>query len=131
MSMLFTLLSKSGQVRLQKAQMATASSKNRESLIGDIRMTTSTLCWLSVHPDVYYYIPPPVNELMYSYSITGYQLQISCIHHLLHFHPDFWFCTHSNDAPGNRAMENLLDALLQRPGFGTKCMEKEEEDNST
>uniref|UniRef100_A0A671VNP6 P-type phospholipid transporter n=1 Tax=Sparus aurata TaxID=8175 RepID=A0A671VNP6_SPAAU len=36
----------------------------------------------------------------------------------------------SNDAPGNPAMENLLEALLDRPGFGTKCMEKEEEDNS-
>ncbi|KAM4628696.1 phospholipid-transporting ATPase ABCA1 [Polymixia lowei] len=35
----------------------------------------------------------------------------------------------SNDAPGNPAIENLLDALLDRPGFGTKCMEKE--DNST
>ncbi|XP_054459181.1 phospholipid-transporting ATPase ABCA1 [Anoplopoma fimbria] len=37
----------------------------------------------------------------------------------------------SNDAPGNPAMENLLEALLDQPGFGTKCMEKEEEDNST
>ncbi|XP_070816442.1 phospholipid-transporting ATPase ABCA1 isoform X1 [Chaetodon trifascialis] len=37
----------------------------------------------------------------------------------------------SNDAPGNPAMENLLEALLDPPGFGTKCMEKEEEDNST
>ncbi|KAM9761903.1 phospholipid-transporting ATPase ABCA1 isoform 1-T1 [Menidia menidia] len=37
----------------------------------------------------------------------------------------------SNDDPGNRAMENLLEALLDQPGFGTKCMEKEEEDNST
>uniref|UniRef100_A0A671VMG5 P-type phospholipid transporter n=1 Tax=Sparus aurata TaxID=8175 RepID=A0A671VMG5_SPAAU len=27
----------------------------------------------------------------------------------------------SNDAPGNPAMENLLEALLDRPGFGTKC----------
>ncbi|XP_028258937.1 ATP-binding cassette sub-family A member 1 [Parambassis ranga] len=35
----------------------------------------------------------------------------------------------SNDAPGNPAMENLLEALLDQPGFGTKCME--EEDNST
>ncbi|XP_056132314.1 phospholipid-transporting ATPase ABCA1 [Lampris incognitus] len=35
----------------------------------------------------------------------------------------------SNDAPGEPAMENLLDALLDRPGFGTKCMEQE--DNST
>ncbi|CAN9500931.1 unnamed protein product [Ophioblennius macclurei] len=33
----------------------------------------------------------------------------------------------SHDAPGNPAMENLLDALLDQPGFGTKCMEKEEE----
>ncbi|XP_070764458.1 phospholipid-transporting ATPase ABCA1 [Enoplosus armatus] len=37
----------------------------------------------------------------------------------------------SNDAPGNSAMENLLEALLDQPGFGTKCMEKEQEDNST
>ncbi|XP_041647195.1 phospholipid-transporting ATPase ABCA1 isoform X1 [Cheilinus undulatus] len=37
----------------------------------------------------------------------------------------------SHDAPGNPAMDNLLEALLDRPGFGTKCMEKEEEDNST
>uniref|UniRef100_A0A8C2XHY4 P-type phospholipid transporter n=1 Tax=Cyclopterus lumpus TaxID=8103 RepID=A0A8C2XHY4_CYCLU len=27
----------------------------------------------------------------------------------------------SNDAPGNPAMENLLEALLDQPGFGTKC----------
>ncbi|GLD49893.1 ATP-binding cassette sub-family A member 1-like protein [Lates japonicus] len=37
----------------------------------------------------------------------------------------------SNDAPGNPAMENLLEALLDQPGFGTKCMETEGEDNST
>ncbi|XP_056234951.1 phospholipid-transporting ATPase ABCA1 isoform X2 [Seriola aureovittata] len=37
----------------------------------------------------------------------------------------------SNDAPGNPAMENLQEALLDKPGFGTKCMETEEEDNST
>uniref|UniRef100_A0A3Q2D7H1 P-type phospholipid transporter n=1 Tax=Cyprinodon variegatus TaxID=28743 RepID=A0A3Q2D7H1_CYPVA len=37
----------------------------------------------------------------------------------------------SNDAPGNPAMENLLEALLDQPGFGTKCMDKEEELNST
>ncbi|XP_038571463.1 phospholipid-transporting ATPase ABCA1 isoform X1 [Micropterus salmoides] len=37
----------------------------------------------------------------------------------------------SNDAPGNPAMENLLEALLDLPGFGTKCMDKEEEDNRT
>ncbi|KAK5607825.1 ATP-binding cassette sub- A member 1 [Crenichthys baileyi] len=37
----------------------------------------------------------------------------------------------SNDAPGNPAMENLLEALLDQPGFGTRCMEREEEDNST
>lgn len=35
---------------------------------------------------------------------------------------------YSNDARGNPAMENLLEALLDQPGFGTKCMEKEEED---
>ncbi|XP_054608194.2 phospholipid-transporting ATPase ABCA1 isoform X2 [Nothobranchius furzeri] len=40
------------------------------------------------------------------------------------------FTFFSNDAPGNPAMENLLDALLDRPGFGTKCMEKKE-DNIT
>ncbi|XP_041861136.1 phospholipid-transporting ATPase ABCA1 isoform X2 [Melanotaenia boesemani] len=37
----------------------------------------------------------------------------------------------SMDVPGNPAMENLLEALLDRPGFGTSCMEKEEEENST
>uniref|UniRef100_A0A4W6D8R2 P-type phospholipid transporter n=1 Tax=Lates calcarifer TaxID=8187 RepID=A0A4W6D8R2_LATCA len=37
----------------------------------------------------------------------------------------------SNDAPGNPAMENLLEALLDQPGFGTKCMETDGEDNST
>ncbi|KAM4739857.1 phospholipid-transporting ATPase ABCA1 isoform 1-T1 [Anableps anableps] len=36
----------------------------------------------------------------------------------------------SNDAPGNPAMENLLEALLDQPGFGTKCMEREEEGDS-
>ncbi|XP_074524779.1 phospholipid-transporting ATPase ABCA1 isoform X2 [Halichoeres trimaculatus] len=36
----------------------------------------------------------------------------------------------SNDAPENPVMENLLEALVDQPGFGTKCMEKEEEDNS-
>ncbi|XP_037325366.2 phospholipid-transporting ATPase ABCA1 isoform X1 [Pungitius pungitius] len=41
------------------------------------------------------------------------------------------FTFFSNDAPGNPAMENLLEALLDQPGFGTKCMEKEEEENST
>ncbi|XP_068599288.1 phospholipid-transporting ATPase ABCA1 [Brachionichthys hirsutus] len=30
----------------------------------------------------------------------------------------------SNDAPGSPTMENLLKALLDQPGFGTKCMEK-------
>uniref|UniRef100_A0A8C6UK25 ABC transporter domain-containing protein n=1 Tax=Neogobius melanostomus TaxID=47308 RepID=A0A8C6UK25_9GOBI len=34
----------------------------------------------------------------------------------------------SNDAPGNPSMENLLEALLDRPGFGTKCMDKSDED---
>lgn len=38
---------------------------------------------------------------------------------------------YSNDAPGNTAVENLLEALLDQPGFGTKCMEKEEEYNNT
>uniref|UniRef100_M3ZKD5 P-type phospholipid transporter n=1 Tax=Xiphophorus maculatus TaxID=8083 RepID=M3ZKD5_XIPMA len=32
----------------------------------------------------------------------------------------------SNDDPGNPAMENLLEALLDQPGFGTKCMQREE-----
>ncbi|XP_036411124.1 phospholipid-transporting ATPase ABCA1 [Megalops cyprinoides] len=32
----------------------------------------------------------------------------------------------SNDAPENAAMKNLLDALLEPPGFGTKCMETSE-----
>ncbi|KAM3619144.1 uncharacterized protein V6R79_003683 [Siganus canaliculatus] len=32
----------------------------------------------------------------------------------------------SNDVPGNPAMENLLEALLDEPGFGTLCMEREE-----
>nr|XP_057928387.1 phospholipid-transporting ATPase ABCA1 isoform X2 [Doryrhamphus excisus] len=31
----------------------------------------------------------------------------------------------SNDAPGNQTMNNLLDALLDEPGFGTKCMKME------
>lgn len=42
-----------------------------------------------------------------------------------------WFNMCSNDAPGNPAMDNLLEALLEPPGFGTKCMEKDEEVNST
>ncbi|XP_029002815.1 phospholipid-transporting ATPase ABCA1 isoform X2 [Betta splendens] len=37
----------------------------------------------------------------------------------------------SNDAPGNPEMENLLEALLDQPGFGTRCMEMDQEDNST
>uniref|UniRef100_A0A8C7J3L6 P-type phospholipid transporter n=1 Tax=Oncorhynchus kisutch TaxID=8019 RepID=A0A8C7J3L6_ONCKI len=35
----------------------------------------------------------------------------------------------SNDAPGDPAIQNLLDALLDRPGFGTKdpqCLQEEE-----
>ncbi|CAL8309859.1 unnamed protein product [Lota lota] len=32
----------------------------------------------------------------------------------------------SNDAPGDPAIENLLEALLEQPGFGTKCLEMEE-----
>ncbi|KAJ3599928.1 hypothetical protein NHX12_033882 [Muraenolepis orangiensis] len=35
----------------------------------------------------------------------------------------------SNDAPGDPAIENLLEALLDQPGFGTKCLETE--DNSS
>uniref|UniRef100_A0A8C7ZSN6 P-type phospholipid transporter n=1 Tax=Oryzias sinensis TaxID=183150 RepID=A0A8C7ZSN6_9TELE len=37
----------------------------------------------------------------------------------------------SNDAPGNPAMENLLEALLDQPGFGTKCMEQEVGNNTS
>uniref|UniRef100_A0A8C1KJ38 Zgc:172302 n=1 Tax=Cyprinus carpio TaxID=7962 RepID=A0A8C1KJ38_CYPCA len=33
------------------------------------------------------------------------------------------FTFFSNDAPQNPAIQNLLDALLNPPGFGTKCME--------
>lgn len=29
---------------------------------------------------------------------------------------------HSNDAPESAEIQNLLDALLDPPGFGTKCM---------
>ncbi|KAM6962503.1 phospholipid-transporting ATPase ABCA1 [Aplochiton taeniatus] len=36
------------------------------------------------------------------------------------------FTFFSNDAPGTPAIENILDALLLRPGFGTKCMEHED-----
>lgn len=43
--------------------------------------------------------------------------------------PDLCFNIYSNDAPGNLAMENLLEALLDEPGFGTNCMDKEEENN--
>uniref|UniRef100_A0A8D3BI66 P-type phospholipid transporter n=1 Tax=Scophthalmus maximus TaxID=52904 RepID=A0A8D3BI66_SCOMX len=52
----------------------------------------------------------------------------------LHLQPWMYgqqFTFFSNDAPGNTAMENLLEALLDQPGFGTKCMETEEDDNST
>ncbi|MFT7798628.1 ATP-binding cassette sub-family A member 1-like isoform X2 [Arapaima gigas] len=30
----------------------------------------------------------------------------------------------SNDAPGDPKIQNLLNALLDKPGFGTKCMER-------
>lgn len=43
--------------------------------------------------------------------------------------PHYCFNIYSNDAPGNPAMENLLEALLDQPGFGTRCMEREEEDS--
>ncbi|KAJ8408338.1 hypothetical protein AAFF_G00257520 [Aldrovandia affinis] len=33
----------------------------------------------------------------------------------------------SNDAPADPAIRNLLDALLDQPGFGTKCMKTSEE----
>ncbi|XP_008404880.1 ATP-binding cassette sub-family A member 1 isoform X2 [Poecilia reticulata] len=36
----------------------------------------------------------------------------------------------SNDDPGNPAMENLQKVLLDQPGFGTKCMQREEQDNN-
>uniref|UniRef100_A0A8C2EIU1 P-type phospholipid transporter n=1 Tax=Cyprinus carpio TaxID=7962 RepID=A0A8C2EIU1_CYPCA len=36
------------------------------------------------------------------------------------------FTFFSNDAPQNPAIQNLLDALLNPPGFGTKCMEPKE-----
>ncbi|PWA21189.1 hypothetical protein CCH79_00009352 [Gambusia affinis] len=36
----------------------------------------------------------------------------------------------SNDDPGNPAIENLLEALLDQPGFGTKCMQREEPDDN-
>ncbi|XP_061831887.2 phospholipid-transporting ATPase ABCA1 isoform X4 [Nerophis lumbriciformis] len=36
----------------------------------------------------------------------------------------------SNDAPENPALENLLEALLDKPGFGTKCM-VDEDNNMT
>lgn len=54
---------------------------------------------------------------------------VSVIEHIIEefFHLRFYI--HSNDDPGNPAMENLLEALLDQPGFGTKCMEKE--DNMT
>lgn len=48
----------------------------------------------------------------------------SCDHDFNHL----LFNIYSNDARGNPAMEELLEALLDQPGFGTKCMEKEEED---
>lgn len=51
---------------------------------------------------------------------------MSCDHCFNYLLPNVF----SNDARGNPAMENLLEALLDQPGFGTKCMEKEEEDNS-
>uniref|UniRef100_A0A8C1KGF9 Zgc:172302 n=1 Tax=Cyprinus carpio TaxID=7962 RepID=A0A8C1KGF9_CYPCA len=43
------------------------------------------------------------------------------------------FTFFSNDAPQNPAIQNLLDALLNPPGFGTKCMEDTEclEENET
>uniref|UniRef100_A0AAV2KUD4 Uncharacterized protein n=1 Tax=Knipowitschia caucasica TaxID=637954 RepID=A0AAV2KUD4_KNICA len=33
------------------------------------------------------------------------------------------FTFFSHDAPGDPSMENLLEALLDQPGFGTKCMD--------
>lgn len=31
--------------------------------------------------------------------------------------------THSNDAPEDAGTQRLLDALLNKPGFGTRCMQ--------
>lgn len=31
--------------------------------------------------------------------------------------------THSNDAPEDAGTQKLLDALLNKPGFGTRCMQ--------
>lgn len=54
---------------------------------------------------------------------------VSVIEHIIEEFFHLCFYIHSNDDPGNPAMENLLEALLDQPGFGTKCMEKE--DNMT
>lgn len=35
----------------------------------------------------------------------------------------FLCCTHSNDAPEDAGTQRLLDALLNKPGFGTRCMQ--------
>ncbi|POI33213.1 hypothetical protein CIB84_003036, partial [Bambusicola thoracicus] len=35
----------------------------------------------------------------------------------------FLCCTHSNDAPEDAGTQKLLDALLNKPGFGTRCMQ--------
>lgn len=32
---------------------------------------------------------------------------------------------HSNDATDSPEIQNLIDALLDPPGFGTKCMESD------
>lgn len=40
------------------------------------------------------------------------------------------FTPHSNDAPENPEIQNLLDSLLDPPGFGTKCMESDRWDSS-
>uniref|UniRef100_A0A8C9T650 P-type phospholipid transporter n=1 Tax=Scleropages formosus TaxID=113540 RepID=A0A8C9T650_SCLFO len=37
----------------------------------------------------------------------------------------------SNDAPGDPEIHNLLDALLDNPGFGTECMERNGESRCT
>lgn len=54
---------------------------------------------------------------------------VSVIEHIIEEFFHLCCYIHSNDDPGNPAMENLLEALLDQPGFGTKCMEKE--DNMT
>lgn len=50
-----------------------------------------------------------------------------CLIGVSHIHTDLSHASfpHSNDAPENPEIQNLLDALLNPPGFGTKCMESD------